>query len=136
MASPDGLRLYFGDRLPPELRELIFEYGFHLWLARPVDCMAEALLERWQCIAYTTRHMVLGPMLSVRAFALVDYVRYARGFFEDETWYPAQLAKPRVWPAPFMWLPTATKTGTEWVAIPDIPPVEVYMYILGEWVPI
>ena len=35
MASPDGLRLFLGNRLPGEVLDNIFSFGFHLWLATP-----------------------------------------------------------------------------------------------------
>ena len=35
MASPDGLRLYLGKHALPDVLDLIFQYGFHLWLAKP-----------------------------------------------------------------------------------------------------
>ena len=35
MASPDGLRLFLGNRLPGEVLDCIFSFGFHLWLATP-----------------------------------------------------------------------------------------------------
>ena len=37
MASPDGLRLYFGRALPPDLLQLIWEYGWNVWLGKPHD---------------------------------------------------------------------------------------------------
>jgi hypothetical protein len=37
MASPAGLQLYFDKRLPDEVLQRIFEFGFHIWLAKPHD---------------------------------------------------------------------------------------------------
>ena len=41
MASPDGVQLYFGRRLPYEVAEKIFGYGIHLFLAKPLDQIFE-----------------------------------------------------------------------------------------------
>lgn len=37
MASPAGLQLFLGRRLPDEVLQRIFEFGLHLWLAKPYD---------------------------------------------------------------------------------------------------
>ena len=41
MASPAGLQLYFGRRVPDEVLQRIFEFGFHIWLAKPHDVATE-----------------------------------------------------------------------------------------------
>ena len=60
MASPDGLRLYFGSHLPDEVLELIFQYGFHLWLAKPHLAVAWAVNSASDLMAWelsTTVHV-------------------------------------------------------------------------------
>ena len=37
MASPAGLQLFLGNRLPDAALQRIFEFGWHLWLAKPYD---------------------------------------------------------------------------------------------------
>ena len=120
MASPDGLRLYFGNRLPPDVADLIFAYGFHLWLAKPVDFVANSDYEGVPVHVYTTRNMALERSLSERACKLVNYARYEWKFFEYKylEFFQMGYAKPRVWSGIFRWTPTDQE---EWLAIPDFP---------------
>ena len=74
MASPDGLRLYFGNRLPLGVLDIIFQYGFHLWLAKPVDVIYTVHLPCPDHIQ-TTR-AVLAESLSERTRRLVQFDRY------------------------------------------------------------
>ena len=125
MASPDGLRLYLGSRLPPEVLENIFGYGFHLWLAKPVDFVANSDYDGIPVRVYTTRNMVPERWLSERACKLVDYDRYDMDLFKDMhlEFFQMGCAKPRVWSGLFQWTPTCTE---EWLAIPDFPPALFY----------
>ena len=77
MASPDGLRLYFGRHAPPEVLDMIFEFGFNLWLGQRHDIM------RWEPfyddsqqvwsreVWYTTALLVREEQLSAYARKLV-----------------------------------------------------------------
>ena len=77
MASPDGLRLYLGRRLPQEVLEHIFCYGFHLWMKEPVE--VTEVLERgrgWARAETMVWWLVLMDRLSDSARRLVDFDRY------------------------------------------------------------
>ena len=74
MASHDGLRLYLGKYAPDEVLKHIFEYGFHLWLAKPHE---QCVQHEW---AETT--MLLVP----------------RNAMAEQTWnrmYAEQIARDR-----------------------------------------
>ena len=122
MASPDGLRLYFGNRLPPDVADLIFAYGFHLWLAKPVDFVANSDYDGVPVRVYTTRNMALERSLSERACKLVNYDRYEWAFFKSNQYEFFQMgyARPWVWHGLFEWMPM-DRRQEEWLAIPDFP---------------
>ena len=75
MASPNGLRLYFGRRTPPEVLDMIFEFGFNIWLRRRHD------ITRWEphanddgsgrVVYMTTALLVREEQLSTYALRLV-----------------------------------------------------------------
>jgi hypothetical protein len=73
MASPEGLRLYFGRRMPPEVRDIVFAYGFHLWLAKPLDVVERLELDGFEAFGYTTVAGVPRWALSDRARRVVDF---------------------------------------------------------------
>ena len=81
MASPDGLRLYFGSSLPDEVLELIFQYGFHLWLAKPHLARAWAVnsandLTAWQLS--TTVHTI--PVRTRLKSSVIEKIWPGRGW--------------------------------------------------------
>ena len=76
MASPDGLRLFLGNRLPGEVLDNIFSFGFHLWLAKPVDIVYDV-----NCLGndIETTTAVLKHSLSKRTCRVVKYEGYFGG---------------------------------------------------------
>ena len=94
MASPDGLRLYFGKYSSLDVNGLIFQYGFHLWLAKPRDAYMgyakgfighrELSYRRW-----TTIRVVHSLELTSYARHVVDYWKYY-----DEVCDGAQVYEP------------------------------------------
>ena len=86
MASPKGLRLFLGSRLPDEVLDLMFSFGVHLWLAAPYDAFYQVLYENGRR-GYTcyrqyrmwTNIPVVSPYdLSESTRALVKYDEYRR----------------------------------------------------------
>ena len=72
MASPVGLRLYCGRRAPPEVLDMIFEFGFNIWLRRRRD------ITRWEPHANddgTGRVVYMTTALLVREEQLSAYAR-------------------------------------------------------------
>ena len=82
MASPDGLRLFLGNRLPGEVLDNIFSFGFHLWLAKPVDIVYDV-----NCLGndIETTTAVLKHSLSKRACRVVNYEGYFGGIQLSES---------------------------------------------------
>ena len=76
MASPDGLRLCLGRHAPSDVLDLVFQYGFHLWLARPVTMLAFTAYEGDTVQYETTRYCVLYEQLSDSARRTADYNAY------------------------------------------------------------
>ena len=125
MASPESLRLYFGNRLPPDVLDIIFQYGFHLWLAKPVE--AWKVVERDYADTYrpspwyrdtfrTIIWLVVEYSLSRAARRLVnyeDYVRRTRG--DLSTNFFAGIARPGVW-GPNR-APRYIRDGDEWYLV-------------------
>ena len=76
MASPEGLCLKLGRRLPKDVADIIFEFGFHLWLARPHNRWAQSgpgrLHRSERCVVYG----VPKGVLSKRARELVESGKY------------------------------------------------------------
>jgi hypothetical protein len=100
MASPESLCLVFGRRLPKDVADIIFEYGFHLWLSRPHDVVTQLDMEYGTHAAWGTMRVVTKGDLSERARELVNFDEY-----RDQIEQPlnAELfildpARPRVWP--------------------------------------
>ena len=85
MASPDGLRLYFGSHLPDEVLELSFQYGFHLWLAKPHLAVAWAVNSASDLMAWelsTTVYVAPERFSSgVSASLWFKYEKFALGEF-------------------------------------------------------
>jgi hypothetical protein len=101
MASHDGLRLYLGKYAPDEVLKHIFAYGFHLWLARPVD-MWEDYFAPAPIPCEATRPLVLSYMLSESARQMVGYREHYLPAFALE--YVTGMARPRVFEN-FEWCP-------------------------------
>jgi hypothetical protein len=76
MASPESLCAVFGRRLPKELADIIFEYGFHLWLATPHNRWAYRDMGRYQRSESNTICGVKKSDLSERARELVEFDDY------------------------------------------------------------
>ena len=93
MASPDGLRLFFGNRLPSDVLDNIFAYGFHLWLAKPVDIICDV-----ECLGNDlhTDRAVLAEDLSERARKVVDFDRYSNWGHYGGLVVRVEYARPRV----------------------------------------
>jgi hypothetical protein len=106
MASPRGLRLYFGSRLPDEVLDNIFSYGFHLWLAKPHDVIGYAGLGAegitgtavfvWlHWLSDEAREMVQhGAYFKTLPVVLIDGSTYRHPLSEVAEWN-----RVRVWPA-------------------------------------
>lgn len=90
--DPAALQLAFPN-LPEGARSLIFEYAWHLLLARPIDCV------KYVC-GNVVKWAVLPEMLSEKARELVDYDSYDRDIFCGLI--PAGPARPRVWQEPLV----------------------------------
>jgi hypothetical protein len=127
MASPDGLRLFFGNRLPNDVLDNIFAYGFHLWLAKPVDIICDV-----ECLGNDlhTDRAVLAEDLSERARKVVDFDRY---FNKSQYWglvVRVEYARPRVAfaadrdrdGAVFSWVVNGTGDGQPYVYLRDFAP--------------
>ena len=93
MASPDGLRLFFGNRLPSDALDNIFAYGFHLWMAKPVDVICD--VEEFGNDLHTVR-AVLAEDLSERARKVVDFDRYFNRSQYEGVVVRVEYARPRV----------------------------------------
>ena len=83
MASPDGLRLFLGNRLPGEVLDIIFSFGFHLWLATPHNAFYQVYYHNGKdgrdgCHMYRmwTTVRVVRDVLSPYAKKLVNYEAY------------------------------------------------------------
>ena len=113
MASPQGLRLFFAGSLPGDVLDNIFAYGFHLWLAKPVDFIERIGYEEGRDLTgYTTKLFVMEYSLSTQAARVVEYDMYA--YHIVDPMFPIDYARPRTWRAPFEWEPYAD----EWRAVP------------------
>ena len=90
MASPEGLRLCFVNA-PAAVLDRIFEFGWFLWLARPVDVIKDV-----GCYGndIETTLGVLATSLSERARRLVDF---SRRFPVDPDAVRVEYARPRVY---------------------------------------
>ena len=99
MASHDGLRLYFGKYATDEVLKHIFAYGFHLWLARPVQVVTQFQLDYGMHPAYSTRRAVLSDQLSNEAQEVVQFECYQEQIFDDPRVeiFPMYFARPMVW---------------------------------------
>jgi hypothetical protein len=121
MASPDGLRLYFGSRLPEEVLELIFQYGWHLWLAKPHLIAAYAAnsvrdLTAWE-LTLTVRLVPASTRFKAGVadrlgFGTGDRWRQyrARVLGTYDKWRWMGLDQPRVFPSDHRY---------RWVSLPD-----------------
>lgn len=100
MASPAGLRLYLGSRLPEEVLDNIFCHGFELWLGRPYEAVYQIHSPngRWRFYqAWTTVRVVEPDALSDRAHLLVNYILYDTARFLESRFRVTRRAQPRVW---------------------------------------
>ena len=82
MASPEGLRLLFGPRLPKDVADIIFEFGFHLWLARP-HRWAQKMGRRVRRSEWCEVWGVAKGDLSEQARKLVGFDEYWRTILRD-----------------------------------------------------
>jgi hypothetical protein len=100
MASPDGLCLVFGRRLPKDVADIIFGYGFHLWLARSHDVVVQLDMEYGTHAAWGTMRVVAKGDLSERARELVKFDDYCDRIqrLPNAEVFILDLARPRVWP--------------------------------------
>ena len=115
MASPQGLRLFFASRMPGDVLDNIFAYGFHIWLAKPVDFIERLDLDEGrELVGYTTKLFVMEYSPSERAARMVRYDWYQARIIDPI--YPIDYAQPRVWQAPFVWEPYG---DDDWRAIPQ-----------------
>ena len=73
MASPESLCAVFGRRLPKDVADIIFGYGFHLWLARPHDVAVQLDMDYGTHAALGTMRLVAKDALSERARDLVKF---------------------------------------------------------------
>jgi hypothetical protein len=101
MASHDGLRLYLGKYAPDEVLKHIFSYGFHLWLARPMEVKIDMRMYGYCYRGYSTRRYVTERQLTREAFELVDHDAYTNWVFSgvellDEA-RPTVLWDPCAW---------------------------------------
>jgi hypothetical protein len=76
MASPEGVCLMLGRRLPKDVADIIFEFGFHPWLARPHNRWAQSgpghlLRSEWCEVCGVPK-----DILSKRARELVEFDKY------------------------------------------------------------
>ena len=76
MASPEGVCLMLGRRLPEDVAGVIFGYGFHLWLARPHNRWAQSGPEHLRRSEWCEVCGVAEGDLSERARQLVDFDKY------------------------------------------------------------
>ena len=76
MASPESLCAVFGRRLPKDVADIIFEYGFHLWLSRPHDVAVQLDMDYGTHAALGTMRLVAKGALSERARDLVKFDKY------------------------------------------------------------
>ena len=82
MASPDGLRLCLGRHAPSDVLDLVFQYGFHLWLARPLNVTTRIITPgggEWT--SWGSRRVVSASQLRAGTCILVDHNRCWRGIF-------------------------------------------------------
>ena len=126
MASPDGLRLYFGSRLPPDVADLIFQYGFHLWLAKPytfykrVRTVYETRTTARHRVDFLTTIMVVDyHSLSPATRKLVNHYDYATRVSGNFKSYNG-LARPRVLEEDEN--PQYLRDGDEWYLVIDCDP--------------
>ena len=113
MASPQGLRLFFASSLPGDVLDNIFAYGFHVWLAKPVDFVERIGYDEGRDLTgYTTKLFVMEYSLSRHAAMVVGYDMYAYRIVDPM--FPIDYARPRTWRAPFEW----ERYGNEWRAVP------------------
>ena len=73
MASPESLCLVFGRRLPKDVADIIFEFGFHLLLSRPHDVVVQLDMEYGTHAAWGTLRIVAKGDRSERARDLVKF---------------------------------------------------------------
>ena len=100
MASPDGLRLCLGCHAPSDVLDLVFQYGFHLWLARPVDMLALHCYNYNYVVYETTRYCVLYEQLSDSARRTANYDAYwdsLRFIVGCLTFEPGPPSRPYCW---------------------------------------
>jgi hypothetical protein len=122
MASHDGLRLYLGKYAPDEVLKHIFSYGFHLWLARPVEVVANFQLDYGMHNAFSTRRAVLREQLSDEAREMVQYESYWDSIFDEPyvEFFPMHLARPMVWSEVTLWIRYDYDCDEQWL-VPNLP---------------
>ena len=100
MASPESLCAVFGRRLPKDVADIIFEYGFHLWLSRPYDVVTLHDMEYGTHKAWGTMRLVTRRDLNEPARDLVKFEKYCEEIDQlpDEGVFIFCEAHPRVWP--------------------------------------
>ena len=127
MASPAMLRGVFGRsfkgwHIPDEVLQEIFRFGFHLWMARPLDVVVEVEV-MFTHYAFSTRRAVTDNQLSEQARRLVDFERYWEDIFKmpHVEVLPRALARPAVWDGLVWWAPPYRGCEEQWV-LPGLPP--------------
>jgi hypothetical protein len=124
MASPEVLQVIFCRKLPGGVHVLLFEMGFHLWMAQPVDVVTQFELDYGPHMAHSTRRMVCREQLSDEAQMLVNFESYHENILDEDPrleifWNG--LARPVVWSGVTMWLLAYRGSSEHWV-VPDLPP--------------
>ena len=124
MASPEGPCLAFGRRLPKEVADIIFEFGFHLWLSRPHDVVAQLDMEYGTHAAWGTLRSVIRGDLSERARDLVKFDEYCEQIEQlpNAELFIFDLARPQVWPpGVLLWMYPYRGSKELW-PMPGLPP--------------
>ena len=123
MASPQVLQVLFCRRLPGAVDALIFEMGFHLWLAQPMDVVTQFELEHGPHMAHSTRRLVCREQLSDGARRLVNFESYRDDILYQEPGveiFCNGLARPVVWSGETLWM-RAYRGHSEYWVLPDLP---------------
>ena len=124
MASPEGLCLLFGPRLPKDVADIIFEFGFNLCLSRPYDVVMQLDMEYGTHSAWGTLRIVAKGDLSQGARKLVKFDEYCKQIEQipKAELFIFCLARPQVWPpGVLLWMYPYRGSKELW-PMPGLPP--------------